>query len=46
MYHSTFVFVNDYSAVKEEQAEYHAEDQDGGTHEVPYLVPSWTLDST
>ncbi|KAF2094283.1 galactose-1-phosphate uridylyltransferase [Rhizodiscina lignyota] len=28
-YESTFVFVNDYSAVKEEQAEYAAHDQDG-----------------
>ncbi|KAF2763038.1 galactose-1-phosphate uridylyltransferase [Pseudovirgaria hyperparasitica] len=29
-YESTFVFVNDYSAVKEEQAPYQSEDQDGG----------------
>ncbi|KAI9877452.1 MAG: galactose-1-phosphate uridyl transferase [Pleopsidium flavum] len=29
-YDSTFVFVNDYSAVKEEQAEYHPEQKDGG----------------
>lgn len=29
-YESTFVFVNDYSAVKEEQAEYIPPDQDGG----------------
>ena len=29
-YKSTFVFVNDYSAVKEEQAEYMQSDQDGG----------------
>ncbi|KAF2836027.1 galactose-1-phosphate uridylyltransferas-like protein [Patellaria atrata CBS 101060] len=28
-YESTFVFVNDYSAVKEEQAEYNPADQDG-----------------
>ncbi|KAF1812071.1 galactose-1-phosphate uridylyltransferase [Eremomyces bilateralis CBS 781.70] len=28
-YENTFVFVNDYSAVKEVQAEYHAPDQDG-----------------
>jgi len=28
-YSSTFVFVNDYSAVKEEQADYHPPDQDG-----------------
>ncbi|KAF2138434.1 uncharacterized protein K452DRAFT_311383 [Aplosporella prunicola CBS 121167] len=28
-YESTYVFVNDYSAVKEEQAEYHSGDQDG-----------------
>jgi UDPglucose--hexose-1-phosphate uridylyltransferase len=29
-YENTFVFVNDYSAVKEVQAEYHTPDQDGG----------------
>ncbi|KAJ9635795.1 galactose-1-phosphate uridyl transferase [Coniosporium tulheliwenetii] len=28
-YESTFIFVNDYSAVKEEQAEYKLQDQDG-----------------
>lgn len=38
-YDSTLVFVNDYSAVKEEQTEYHPEDQDGGMHEVSHLVP-------
>ncbi len=29
-YDSTFVFVNDYSAVKEEQAEYNPDGKDGG----------------
>ncbi|EON66028.1 galactose-1-phosphate uridylyltransferase [Coniosporium apollinis CBS 100218] len=29
-YESTFIFVNDYSAVKEEQADYKPQDQDGG----------------
>ena len=30
-YESTFSFVNDYSAVKEEQAEYHPVDENGST---------------
>jgi UDPglucose--hexose-1-phosphate uridylyltransferase len=28
-YEKTFVFVNDYSAVKDEQADYHPENKDG-----------------
>ncbi|KAJ9669825.1 galactose-1-phosphate uridyl transferase [Coniosporium apollinis] len=38
-YESTFIFVNDYSAVKEEQAEYKLQDQDGSmrsTSTAPY----------
>lgn len=36
-YDNTFVFVNDYSAVKEEQAEYHSESKDGGRPLVSYM---------
>ena len=35
-YSNTFVFVNDYSAVKEEQADYQAEPSSNGTN---YVLP-------
>lgn len=37
-YESTFVFVNDYSAVKEEQADYEQGDKDGSMLSTPWLV--------
>jgi UDPglucose--hexose-1-phosphate uridylyltransferase len=38
-YENTFVFVNDYSAVKESQAEYTPEGSPSGLSFLPYLTP-------
>ena len=42
-YDSTFVFVNDYSAVKEEQAPYNPEDTGDGMFVVVVVERRWTI---